>query len=135
MVHFRVLLSIADGYESIGDACRASALVDQWLAVRNEVGLPIYDSYYHRLRGRLLLKAGDDDEAEKNFRKAIAVAASITAKSEELRSALELARLLIKHSARDEAHRTLAEIYGWFTESFETGDLKEAKSLLDDLEK
>jgi adenylate cyclase len=54
-------------------------------------------------------------------------------KSEEMRSTLHLAQVLMKHGRRDEARTTLAEIYNWFTEGFETGRLKEAKALLDEL--
>ena len=55
------------------------------------------------------------------------------AKSLELRAAASLARLLDKQGKRDEARAMLADIYGWFTEGFDTADLKEAKSLLDEL--
>ena len=55
------------------------------------------------------------------------------AMSEELRSTLHLARLLVKQGRRDEARTMLAEIYGWFTEGFNTADLKDAKTLLDEL--
>ena len=66
-------------------------------------------------------------EAEQCFRTAIAVALEQRAKSLELRAATSLARLLAKQGRRDEARAMLAEIYNWFTEGFDTADLKDAK--------
>ena len=64
---------------------------------------------------------------------AIAIARKQKAKSCELRAAVSLARFLRDTNRRDEAHALLAEIYGWFTEGFDTADLKDAKTLLDQL--
>ena len=72
-------------------------------------------------------------EAEQSFRTAIRIAQSQSAKSFELRATTSLARLLEKQGRRDEARTMLAEIYGWFTEGFDTADLKDAKALLDEL--
>jgi predicted ATPase len=91
------------------------------------------DSFYYRLRARLLLRSGADEEAEKTFRKAIEAAVVRNARSEELRSTLYLARLLMKHGRGDEARAMLAAIHGWFTEGFDTADLKDAQELLDEL--
>jgi predicted ATPase len=71
--------------------------------------------------------------AEECFRKAIEIAKSQSAKSRELRATTSLARLLAKQGHRDEARPMLAAIYGWFTEGFDTADLKDAKALLDEL--
>jgi predicted ATPase len=89
----------------------------------------------HRLYGQLLLMGYPKkaDEAETSFRAAIEVARSQCAKSAELRATTSLARLLVQENRRDEARAMLAEIYGWFTEGFDTADLKEAKALLDEL--
>jgi predicted ATPase len=76
---------------------------------------------------------GSDAEAEQSFRTAIRIAQSQSAKSFELSATTGLARLLAKQGRRDEARTMLAEIYGWFTEGFETADLKNAKALLDEL--
>ena len=133
MVHYRALLSVADCYEMIGEADRALSLLDRWRAVRDKLELVIFDSYYYRLRGRLFLRSGADDEAEKTFRKAIQAAVVRSARSEQLRSTQQLARVLIKQGRRDEARAALAEIYDWFTEGFDTADLKDAKALLDEL--
>ena len=72
-------------------------------------------------------------EAEGSFRKALDTARIQQAKSLELRAAMSLSRLWQRQGKRDEAHQLLAEIYGWFTEGFDTADLKEAKALLEEL--
>ena len=86
-----------------------------------------------RLRGELRLKQGQTELAEDGFRESLALAQKIGAKAWELRASTSLARLLAKHGRRDEARAMLSEIYGWFTEGFDTADLKDAKSLLDEL--
>jgi Glycosyl hydrolases family 25 len=88
---------------------------------------------YLRLRGDLLLRGPGDDRAaaERLYREAINVAAGQQAKSLELRAATSLALLLRDEGKRDEARNLLAPVYGWFTEGFDTLDLKEAKALLD----
>src|SRR3984957_13745811 len=120
MVHLRAWLNLAEGYELLGEAERALTLLDQWRTVRDKLELGMLDSFYHPLRGRLFLRSGADDEAEKAFRKAIEAAVVRNGKSEELRSTMHLAQLLMKHGRRDEARTTLAEIYNWFTEGFDT---------------
>jgi len=72
-------------------------------------------------------------EAEQSLRKAIEVARHQEAKFYELRATMSLARLLAKHGRRDEARAMLAQIYNWFTEGFDTADLKDARALLDEL--
>jgi predicted ATPase len=79
------------------------------------------------------LNQGLTEPAEADFREAIALARNMSAKAWELRATMSLARLLAKQGRRDEARAMLAEIYGWFTEGFDTADLKDAKSLLDQL--
>jgi len=83
-------------------------------------------------RGDLRLKRGQTELAEADFREAITLAQKMSAKSFELRAATSLARLLTKQGKRDEARAMLAEIYNWFTEGFDTADLKDAKALLDE---
>jgi predicted ATPase len=92
-----------------------------------------------RLHGALLLERarisglGLSDESAEWFRRAIEIAQAQGAKSWELRATTSLARLLISQGRRDEAHSILAEIYNWFTEGFDTADLKDAKALLEEL--
>ena len=74
-----------------------------------------------------------ESEGEEHFRRAIAFACAAEAKSLELRATTSLARLLAKQGNGDEACAMLAEIYNWFTEGFDTADLKDAKALLDEL--
>jgi predicted ATPase len=73
------------------------------------------------------------DLAEVDFVESIALAQKIGAKAWELRTTTSLARLLVSQGRRDEARTRLAEIYNWFTEGFDTADLKDAKALLDEL--
>jgi predicted negative regulator of RcsB-dependent stress response len=84
-------------------------------------------------RGELRLRIEQTELAETDFRRVIAVAQKMNAKAWELRATIRLARLLTKQGKREEARATLAEIYAWFTEGFETVDLKDAKALLDEL--
>jgi predicted ATPase len=94
----------------------------------------MYEAELYRLKGELLLaRATETGEVEAWFRKAIEIARGQEAKSWELRATTSLARLLSRQGHRDEARVMLAEIYGWFTEGFNTADLKDAKSLLDEL--
>jgi class 3 adenylate cyclase/tetratricopeptide (TPR) repeat protein len=86
-----------------------------------------------RVRGELQLKQGRMELAEADFREAIALAQSMSAKAWELRASMSLARLLRDSGRREEARAMLADIYGWFTEGFDTADLKDAKLLLDEL--
>ena len=86
-----------------------------------------------RLRGELRLKQRQTELAETDFREAIALAQKMGAKAWELRATMSLAGLLANQGRRDEARAMLAEIYGWFTEGFDTADLKDAKALLDEL--
>jgi len=72
------------------------------------------------------------DEAEGCFRKAIEIARRQSAKSLELRAVMSLSRLWWHYGNKSEARQMLSEIYGWFTEGFDTADLKEAKALLKD---
>jgi predicted ATPase len=89
----------------------------------------------HRLKGELLLKQNESDapEAQHCFQRAIEIARKQSAKAWELRATTSLARLLAKQGHRVEARTVLAEIYTWFTEGFDTADLKDAKALLDEL--
>ena len=89
----------------------------------------------YRLKGELLLRRDDSNAAEAQhcLVHAIEIARNQTAKSFALRATISLARLLAKLGRRDEARALLAEIYGWFTEGFDTPDLKDAKALLDEL--
>jgi predicted ATPase len=92
-----------------------------------------YQAELYRLRGAVLAATGDRAEAASWFQQAIDMARSQQAKSLELRAATSLARLWQAQGKRAQAHDLLAPVYGWFTEGFETADLKDAKALLDEL--
>ena len=104
-------------------------------AFAQATGAKFFEPDYYRLEGDLLLMKGAEQaaSAEGCFRKAIEIAGEHGAKWFELRASLSLARLLNAQGKRDEARTMLAEIYGWFTEGFDTADLKDAKGLLDEL--
>ena len=87
----------------------------------------------HRVRGDLLNANGDLAGAELSYQQAIAIAKRQSAKMFELRAATRLARLWRDQGKCKEARELLAPVYGWFTEGFDTRDLKEAKTMLDEL--
>ena len=93
----------------------------------------IYRPEALRVRGELRAKQGATEAAEADFRDAIELAQKMGAKMWELRTTMSLARLFDQQGRRDEARTMLAEIYNWFTEGFDTADLKDAKALLDEL--
>jgi len=102
-----------------------------------------HEAELYRLRAELSLKrtaVADlskpvfNETGERDFRRAIAIAVNQQAKSLELRATTSLARLLRDTGRRDEARTMLAAIYDWFTEGFDTADLKDAKALLDRLD-
>jgi predicted ATPase len=98
-------------------------------------GERFWEAELHRLKGQLLLAsdAANEPKAEACFHRAIEIARSQKAKSWELRAATSLARLWRDQGKPEHAHELLALIYGWFTEGFDTADLKDAKELLDEL--
>ena len=110
-------------------------VVDLGLADVRVTCTPSVEAALHRIRGELLLirAPADEDEAERCFRRAIEISRRVSARWLELLATTSLARLLSKQRRRGEARAMLAEIYNWFTEGFDTADLKDAKALLDDL--
>jgi predicted ATPase len=94
-----------------------------------------YEADVHRVKGEVLLRQDYSNigQAEKCFRRAIEIARQQSGKSLELRATTSLARLLASQGRREEARTKLAEVYSWFTEGFDTADLKEAKQLLEQL--
>jgi predicted ATPase len=109
--------------------------VDEALALAGETGEHWTDALLHRIRGEILLKCdpANTAPAEEAFLTAIAIAQQQKARSFELRAALSLTRLWRDQGKRENARELLAQVYGWFTEGFDTLDLKEAKVLLDEL--
>ncbi len=107
-----------------------------------KTGERYYEAELYRLKGELTLAqsrvqglaSSVQKEAEECFQKAIEVARKQQAKSLELRAVMSLSRLWQQQSKKEEARQMLAEVYGWFTEGFDTADLQEAKALLAELE-
>ena len=97
-----------------------------------DTGVRYYEAELHRIKGEVLLRrsASSQKEAERCFHTAIDLSRDQGAKSLELRAIMSLSRLWQKQGEKAEARQRLREIYGWFTEGFDTADLKEAKELL-----
>ena len=111
----------------------AGAIDDALETIEKVITDSPYDIEALRLRGKLRHQQRRVELAEADFHKAIAVARHISARGLELRAATNFAEMLAELGRRDEARSMLAEIYGWFTEGFDTADLKDAKALLDEL--
>jgi predicted ATPase len=110
-------------------------MLNEALAYIERSGEKVDKAEMLRIKGELLLMrdGGAIAEAEGCFRAALDVARAQEARWWRLRATTSLARLLAKQGRRDEARAMLADIYDWFTEGFDTADLKEAKSLLEEL--
>jgi predicted ATPase len=119
----------------VGQVEEGLSVVAEALALVDKTGERISVAGLYVLKGWLLLaRSGENQaEAEACFRQAIDIARHQSAKSVELRAVMSLSRLWETQGKKDEARRVLAEIYGWFTEGFDTKDLQEAKLLLDSL--
>lgn len=114
-----------DAWSSIGEATTlVETAKETW-----------YEAEVHRIAGEIALMSlkRDAAKAEAYFERALAVARAQQAKSWELRASMSIARLRRDQGKRDEARELLAAVYGWFTEGFDTLDLKQAKALLDEL--
>ena len=109
------------------------AVLREAAALVEDTGERYVEAEIHRLKGNLLLAENGSAEAEACYVRALQVARAQEARSLELRAAMSLARLWGEHGRRAEARDLLASVYGWFTEGFDTADLKEAKTLLDQL--
>jgi class 3 adenylate cyclase/predicted ATPase len=126
---------LGDAYTQVGRPEEAGRALDEGLAIaeRNDELCQLAELY--RLKGELALRAElpNVGAAEDFFRKAILTAQRQLSKSWELRATISLARLCQRQGRHDEARRTLSDVYGWFTEGFDTPDLKAAQALLNEL--
>jgi predicted ATPase len=120
----------------VGKLAQVRSLFDDALARVTRTGERWFEAELHRGRGDALLRLPEcaTAEAEACFRKALAIAQEQEAKLWELRAATSLARLWRDQGRRVEARDLLAPVYDWFTEGFDTADLKDAKALLDELQ-
>ncbi|MGD9094158.1 MAG: tetratricopeptide repeat protein, partial [Anaerolineales bacterium] len=127
------LRSLAKAQAKSGHPHDGLSTLIEALDLMQESGEHHWEAELHRLRGELLLMQDDDAEAEASFQQAIAVAQVQQAKSWELRATISLAQLWGKQGRVDQASEVLEKVYNWFSEGFDTPDLKEARSLLAEL--
>jgi predicted ATPase len=127
------LAFLAEGLARHGDRPAALAALREGLEIAGATGEHFWDAELHRLNGTVLLAENKRDEGQASLQQAIRIAQAQQAKSLELRAARDLGRLWAEQRRRAEARDLLASVYGWFTEGFDTADLKEAKALLDEL--
>jgi predicted ATPase len=111
----------------------ALRLVIEALQAAINTGNRWLEAELHRLHGELALRSNDQNTAEVCFKQAIATARAQSARLFELRAATSLSRHWRDQGRKVEARDLLAPVYGWFSEGFDTTDLKEAKALLDKL--
>ena len=124
---------LAEACEIAGEIEEGLAWLGSALQVSETSGLFWLAAELNRRKGRLLLRQGNNDAAEELYRKALCIAREQEAKMWELRAAVSLARLWCEEGRCAQARDLLAPVYGWFTEGFDTPDLKEAKALLAEL--
>src|SRR5262245_44220762 len=129
------LALLAEPHGTMGQSKEGVTVLTESLTLVDKTGERWYESECYHLKGALLLQqsSSNQTEAESCFQQAITIAQNQQAKSFELRSATSLARLWYQQGKRQEAHDLLAPVYGWFTEGFDTVDLKDARALLDEL--
>jgi class 3 adenylate cyclase/predicted ATPase len=131
-----LLALLAEAHGTLREPEPGLTALAEALTLVETTGERLCEPELYRLKGALLLQhdSNNEDEAEACFHQAIRIARSQQAKSFELRTATSLARLWHQQGKRQEAHDLLAPVYHWFTEGFDTADLKDAKALLDALE-
>ncbi|MFQ5592502.1 MAG: hypothetical protein ACE5HE_15200, partial [Phycisphaerae bacterium] len=127
------LSGLAEVYGKAGKAQEGLSVNARAMSALNKSGERHAEAEIIRVKGELLLLQSKDGEAEGCFRKAIEVARKQRAKWHELVASTSLARLWQKQGKKDEARKLMSEIYGWFTEGFDTAPLKEAKALFEEL--
>jgi predicted ATPase len=129
------LALLAEVHGVIGQQEVGIAMLMEALTLVDTTGERWFAPELYRLKGALMLQQHADNQAEAEtcFRHAIHIAQNQQAKSLELRTATSLAKLWQQQGKRQEAYDLLAPVYNWFTEGFDTADLKDAKALLDEL--
>src|SRR5262249_23561135 len=132
--YFGLLAEVLAGQGRIREPLR---LLEEALALVEQTGERLVEAELRRLRGEMTVRDRGTQtvavaRAEEDFHRAIEIARGQDAHSLELRAALSLARLYREHSRQTEAPSMLADCYNWFTEGFDTPDLREAKALLEE---
>ena len=131
-----MLAALAESYQENGQTREGMEMISEALRLVHTTGERFYEAELYRLTGELALQgsahrfSSQIEEAEASFQKAIEIAQKQAAKSWELRAATSLARLWQSQGKTTEARDLLAPVYNWFTEGFDTADLKDAKALL-----
>ena len=130
-----LLFLLAEGLRKVGRHDEALGALGLGVAQAEQQGQHYYDAELHRLRAEILLDMDGNavEEAEALFGQSLEIARRQEAKTFELRAATSLARLWQRQGKRDAARALLAPVYAWFTEGFDTRDLKDAKALLEEL--
>jgi predicted ATPase len=126
---------LAAAHAERGQLDEAWRCIDEALTLVEKTKERLHEAEVTRIAGEIALKAPQSSatKAEAYFQRALEIAREQQAKSWELRAAISMARLWRDQGKRDEARELLAPVYGWFTEGFDTLDLKEAKNLLREL--
>jgi predicted ATPase len=130
-----MLSYLASAYAELGRYHDARRCLGRAMTTMETIEERLYEAEIHRMAGEIALQSPERDQAkaQAHFERALAVARHQQAKSWELRAAMSMARLWRDQGKREEAHELLAPVYRWFTEGFDTLDLKEAKALLEEL--
>ena len=126
---------LAKAYAELGQFDDASRCIGEAMAAAQTTKETLWDAEIHRMAGEIALLSPERNiaKAQAYFQRSLEIARAQQARSWELRAATSLARLWRDQGRRAEARDLLAPVYGWFTEGFDTLDLKEAKALLDEL--
>jgi predicted ATPase len=129
------LALLAEVHGRAGQVEEGLRVLEEAVEVMQTTENRFYEAELYRLKGELLLQqsAEQQKETEERLQQSLTIARHQQAKSLELRAATSLARLWQRQGKRHEACQLLAEVYGWFTEGFDTPDLQEAKALLEEL--
>ena len=130
-----MLSHLAKSYSELGKFDDAKLCIREVMTTIETTNERWFQGEAHRIAGEIVLNSNEADvrKAETYFEEALTVARAQQAKSWELRAAMSMARLWRDQGKRDAARELLAPVYGWFTEGFDTLDLKEAKAMLDEL--
>jgi len=126
---------LARAHAELGQHDDAWCLIGEAMGAMEATKEKWCEAEVNRVAGEIALLTPEPDaaKAEAHFERALTIAREQQAKSWELRAAMSMARLWRDQGKRQQAHDLLAPVYGWFTEGFDTLDLKEAKALLDEL--
>ena len=126
---------LAYAHAQLGEFEKAWRCISEAMTIVETTNEKWFEAEVHRTAGEITLLSPEPDaaKAEEHFERALSIARDQKAKSWELRAAMGMARLWRDQGKRRQAHDLLAPVYGWFTEGFDTLDLKQARTLLEDL--